>query len=197
MSGITCQIDYKLGGTFVAMPRKLKLNELGRLSEAQFRSAEKLPYVVVLDNVRSMHNVGSVFRTSDAFRCNKLYLCGITGCPPHREITKTAIGAERSVSWEYRTDPLALIEELKRDGYRVFAVEQTDHSVRLEDINDWGGKVAFVFGNEIDGVNEEVIELCNTCIEIPQAGTKHSLNISVAAGIVLWQYAGLQLSQFS
>lgn len=176
------------------MPRKLKLTELNRLTAEEFQQAPKLGFVTVLDNVRSMHNVGSVFRTCDAFRCNKLYLCGITGCPPHREITKTAIGAERAVNWEYNESTVQVLQELRKQDYKIFAVEQVQDSQQLQDIIWPGGKIAFVFGNEIDGVSEEVIELCHACIEIPQAGTKHSLNISVATGIVLWEYARTRLS---
>lgn len=176
--------------------KKLRLSELNRLSTEDFIQSEKLPVVVVLDNVRSMHNVGSVFRSSDAFRVQKIMLCGITATPPHRDITKTAIGAEKSVAWRYYEKSKAAVEELIADGYTIFAVEQTRNSVHLQDINFPSGKIAFVFGNEIDGVLEEVLEICNTCIEIPQAGTKHSLNISVACGIVLWEYARLQLSRF-
>lgn len=174
--------------------QKLKLSELGRLSTEEFRAVAKLPYIVVLDNVRSMHNVGSVFRTADAFRCQKLYLCGITGVPPHREITKTAIGAEKSVDWEYREAIVPLLLELKEKSFKIFAVEQTKQSQQLQELNIQNANCVFVFGNEIDGVSEEVIEICDACIEIPQAGTKHSLNISVAAGIVLWQYVKDQLS---
>lgn len=169
--------------------KKLRVSELNRLSIQDFKDADKLPYVVVLDSVRSLHNVGSVFRTADAFRCEHLYLCGITGTPPQREITKTAIGAERSVAWTYAANARELANSLKAQGYTLYAVEQTTGSQRLEDISWPGGKVAFVFGNEIDGVDQELIEICDACIEIPQAGTKHSLNISVAAGIVLWEYA--------
>lgn len=142
-----------------------------------------------------MHNVGSVFRSSDAFRVQKILLCGITAKPPHRDIAKTAIGAEKSVSWNYYHETIDAVKELIADGYTIFAVEQTHNSIHLQDINFPSGKIAFVFGNEIDGVLEEVLELCNSCIEIPQAGTKHSLNISVACGIVLWEYARLQLSR--
>jgi tRNA G18 (ribose-2'-O)-methylase SpoU len=173
--------------------RKLKLQELGRLSAEEFQEAEKLPYVVVLDNVRSMHNVGSVFRTADAFRAEKIFLCGITATPPHREIRKTAIGAERSVLWEYEKNSADCVNKLKAAGYRILGVEQTDKSLPLQDIKTDSGKVAFVFGNEIDGISAEVLEICHGCIEIPQAGTKHSLNISVACGIVLWQYVAPRL----
>jgi 23S rRNA (guanosine2251-2'-O)-methyltransferase len=173
--------------------RKLKTAELGRLTAEEFGQAAKLPYVVVLDNVRSMHNVGSVFRTSDAFRAEKIFLCGITGIPPHREIRKTAIGAERVVAWEYAASTVDCVRHLKENGYTILGIEQTDRSVQLQDIKTDSGKVAFVFGNEIDGISAEVIEICDACVEIPQAGTKHSLNIAVACGIVLWQYAQSRL----
>lgn len=179
------------------MPVKLRNSELGRLDANAFKSAEKLPFIVVLDHVRSMHNVGSVFRTCDAFRCKQLVLCGITGQPPHREITKTALGADRTVDWIYEKDTTAAVMKLKSEGYRVYAVEQTASSVSLESVDFGSGPVAFIFGNEIDGVSENVLEICDACIEIPQAGTKHSLNVSVAAGIVLWQYASALLPAFS
>jgi 23S rRNA (guanosine2251-2'-O)-methyltransferase len=172
------------------------MSELGRLSTEDFKAVEKQPIVVVLDNVRSMHNVGSAFRTSDAFRVSVLLLCGITATPPHREIRKTAIGAENAVNWVYAESTKEAILKLKNDGYKIFVVEQTQHSQLLQDISFESGKVAFVFGNEIDGVSEEVLEICDICIEIPQAGTKHSLNISVACGIVLWEYSRLRLQQF-
>lgn len=173
--------------------KKLKLNELNRLSTEAFIESEKLPYVVVLDNIRSMHNVGSVFRTSDAFRATELFLCGITASPPHRDITKTAIGAEKSVKWSYCKETVDVLKKLKAENFTVIAIEQTSVSQPLQDISWPGGKVAFVFGNEIDGVKEEVLELCDLCIEIPQIGTKHSLNISVACGIVLWEFVRLRL----
>ena len=167
--------------------RKLPVEELNRLSLEAFREAPKFPIICILDNVRSMHNVGSVFRTADAFRIQKLYLCGITPKPPHREIRKTAIGAEQSVLWESRPDPLELAKELHDEGWVLVAAEQTENSTRLQ---DWtlnpGNKYALILGHEIDGVNQELINLCSKSIEIPQFGTKHSLNISVAAGICLY-----------
>jgi len=175
--------------------QKLKLSELNRLDTEGFKKATKLQFTVVLDNVRSMHNVGSVFRTSDAFRCEKLVLCGITATPPHREITKTAIGADKSVDWVYSQSTLEYLVRLKHAGYTIYGIEQVTNSQALQDTKWPGGKVAFVFGNEIDGISQEVIEICDACIEIPQVGTKHSLNISVAAGIVLWEYARVHLSQ--
>lgn len=175
--------------------KKLRTSELNRLSTEQYKKSDKMPVVVVLDNVRSMHNVGAVFRTSDAFRISKLYLCGITACPPHREIRKTAIGAETSIDWEYYESATLAVTKLKAEGYRIYGVEQTRHSVELQDISFESGKIAFVFGNEIDGVSEEVLEICDECIEIPQLGTKHSINISVACGVVLWEYVRLRFPQ--
>jgi len=170
------------------MPRKLKNIELNRLSVDEFRKAQKLPIVAVLDNVRSMLNVGSVFRTSDAFRLDRIYLCGITAKPPHRDITKTAIGAEQSVDWVHVPSTLDAVKELKQDGFIIYGVEQTDTSVSLDEF-DFSSpeKRCFIFGNEVDGVDEEVVQLCDHLIEIPQMGTKHSLNISVCAGVVLWE----------
>lgn len=164
------------------------MEDLNRISVEEFKQADKLPLVVVLDNVRSMNNIGSVFRTSDAFRVEKICLCGITACPPHRDIHKTALGAEESVSWEYFDETSECIESLKRQGYRVYAVEQVDESVMLDEFETQSGTpTAIVFGNEVEGVDEEVIPLCDGCIEIPQFGTKHSLNISIAAGILIWE----------
>lgn len=170
------------------MPRKLKNIELNRLSVDEFRKAQKLPIVAVLDNVRSMLNVGSVFRTSDAFRLDSIYLCGITAKPPHRDITKTAIGAEQSVDWIHKTTTVEAVKELKKEGYTIYGVEQTDTSVSLNQFDFTSNKKrCFIFGNEVDGVDEEVVQLCDHLIEIPQMGTKHSLNISVCAGVVLWE----------
>ena len=164
------------------------MEDLNRISVEEFRQADKLPLVVVLDNVRSMNNIGSVFRTSDAFRVEKICLCGITACPPHRDIHKTALGAEESVAWEFFEETSECIESLKRQGYRVYAVEQVDESVMLDEFETQSGTpTAIVFGNEVEGVDEEVIPLCDGCIEIPQFGTKHSLNISIAAGILIWE----------
>lgn len=173
--------------------RKLKTVELERLSVDEFINSEKFPFVVVLDNVRSLYNVGSVFRTSDAFKTEHIYLCGITGTPPHREIVKTAIGAEKSVAWTYSESGVAVCQQLKEQGFELIAVEQTTDSVLLDKIEWPEKKIAFIFGNEIDGISQDIIELCNTCLEIPQFGSKHSLNISVAAGIVLWTYIQNQI----
>lgn len=168
--------------------KKLKLEELNRLSVDDFKQTEKLPVSIVLDNVRSLHNVGSAFRTADAFKMQKIYLTGITGQPPHREIEKTALGATESVAWEYQEKPEAIVEQLKSDGYRIIAIEQTTGSQPLQNFTfSTDEKLCLVFGNEIHGVSDAVIDLCDAAIEIPQAGTKHSLNISVCVGIVLWE----------
>ena len=170
--------------------RKLPVEELNRLSLEEYHKAPKFPIVCVLDNVRSMHNVGSVFRTADAFRLERLYLCGITPKPPHREIRKTAIGAEHSVPWESCEDPLVLAKELKAQGWILLAAEQTEGATLLHSWKpDPNEKYALFLGHEIDGVSQEVINLCDRSIEIPQYGTKHSLNISVAAGICLYHLA--------
>ncbi|MEG0696388.1 RNA methyltransferase [Algoriella sp.] len=169
--------------------RKLKLDELGRVSAEEYKVIEKHPIVVVLDNVRSMHNVGAVFRTSDAFLIDKIYLCGITATPPHKEIHKTAIGAENSVDWEYVKDSNELIKKLKEDDYQIVTIEQTEGSVLLNELEvDQSKKYAIVMGNEVDGVQQSIIDECDTCIEIPQSGTKHSLNVSVCTGIILWKW---------
>ena len=170
------------------MSRKLLNEELNRLTTEEYKDAEKLPIVVVLDNVRSLNNIGSVFRTSDAFRIEKIYLCGITATPPNREIHKTALGAEDSVAWEYSKETLPVVNALKAQGYKIYAVEQAENSVSLENFSLLPGeKYALIFGNEVKGVQQEVIEETEGCIEIPQYGTKHSFNISVSAGIVLWE----------
>lgn len=167
--------------------RKLKINELNRISAEEFKRVEKLPLVVVLDNVRSLHNIGSVFRTSDAFRVERIYLCGITATPPHPEMHKTALGAEFTVDWTYVNNAVEAVENLRREGYTVYSVEQAEGSIMLEDlILDPSGKYAVVMGNEVKGVQQEVINASDGCIEIPQYGTKHSLNVSVTAGIVIW-----------
>ena len=168
------------------MNRKLKLEELNRVSIADFKQQKKDPVIVLLDNVRSLHNVGSVFRTCDAMAVEKLYLCGITAKPPHREIQKTAIGATESVNWEYMHDAISIIHRYKKEGYTIISVEQTSNSVALGNYNWKNEKVLFVFGNEVDGVNQKIIDLSDFSLEIPQWGTKHSFNITVSAGIVLW-----------
>ncbi len=167
--------------------RKLRNNELGRISVDEFKEAEKTPIIVVLDNIRSLNNVGSVFRTSDAFLIEKIYLCGITATPPNKEIHKTALGATESVAWEYVEDTLTLVEKLKDEGVKVFAIEQADNSTKLDKLSvTKADKYAIVFGNEVKGVQQEVVTASHNCIEIPQLGTKHSLNISVSCGVVLW-----------
>lgn len=169
--------------------RKLKLEELGRISVEEFKVSDKIPVVVVLDNIRSMHNIGSIFRTADAFRIEKVYLCGITAKPPHKEIRKTALGATESVDWEYVDETIDLISRLKIENYKVISIEQTESSSSLNEFRfDFKNKYAVVFGNEVDGVEQEVVSLSDKCIEIPQEGTKHSLNVSVCAGIVLWEF---------
>jgi 23S rRNA (guanosine2251-2'-O)-methyltransferase len=167
--------------------RKWTMQELGRKTVADFKEAGKIPLVIVLDNIRSMHNVGSVFRTADAFLIESIYLCGVTPKPPHRDIQKTALGATETVVWNYAASSVATIELLKEQGYTVFAVEQAEGSISLHQFPQQAGKLAVVFGNEVDGVSDEVLALCDGCIEIPQFGSKHSLNISVAVGIVLWK----------
>ncbi len=167
--------------------KKLKLEELGRISVNQFKEAEKIPICIILDNVRSLHNVGSAFRTADAFRVEKIYLTGITGTPPHREIHKTALGATESVDWEYVEKTEILVRQLKDKGYKIVVIEQTNASVPLQTFTPArNAKLSLIFGNEINGVTEEAIELADVALEIPQSGTKHSLNISVCIGIVVW-----------
>ena len=169
--------------------RKLKLDELRRVGIEDFKKQEKLPLVVILDNVRSMHNIGSIFRTSDGFAVEKVYLCGITAQPPHREIEKTALGATQSVDWLYSESVAEAILELKAAGYTLIAVEQAENSVMLNDYRPQKTeKYALIFGNEVNGVSDEAMKLIDTCIEIPQFGTKHSFNIVVSAGIVLWDF---------
>ena len=168
--------------------RELQNNELNRLTVGEFKKARKLPCIVVLDNVRSLNNIGSVFRTSDAFLVDKIYLCGITATPPNKDIHKTALGATESVDWEYFSETVKAVKKLKSDGYRVFAVEQVDESIQPGELFiKKDEKIAVVFGHEVKGISDEIIPLIDGCIEIPQFGTKHSLNISVCAGIVIWE----------
>ncbi|MCQ2297287.1 MAG: RNA methyltransferase [Bacteroidales bacterium] len=168
--------------------KKLSMDDLNRISVVEFKAAQKLPLTIVLDNVRSQNNIGSVFRTADAFRVEHICLCGICSTPPHRDIHKTALGAEDSVDWTYFETTSECISLLKSRGYHVLAVEQVDESVMLDQLNlEPGTPTAIVFGNEVEGVDEEVIPLCDGCVEIPQFGTKHSLNISIAAGITIWE----------
>lgn len=170
------------------MREKLSMQQLGRISVDEYKSSEKSPLIIIADNVRSMHNVGSIFRTSDAFLVEKIYLCGITPTPPHREIQKTALGATESVDWQYAENTLDVVNQLKKEGWTILALEQTTNSVMLDELKiEKGEKIAIVLGNEVEGVNQEVINLCNKTVEIPQFGTKHSFNVSVSCGIMLWQ----------
>jgi tRNA G18 (ribose-2'-O)-methylase SpoU len=172
---------------FYMMTRKLANDELKRKSISEFKSAEKIPVVVMLDDIRSMNNVGSVFRTSDAFLVERIILTGITARPPHREIQKTALGATESVAWEYEGDIEPVVKRLKEEGYTIVAVEQVEEGITLQDFHpEPEGRYVLIFGNEVFGVKNEVVALSDVCVEIPQFGTKHSLNISVSAGIVLW-----------
>lgn len=167
--------------------RKLKITELDRISIEEFKEADKLPLVVVLDDIRSLHNIGSVFRTADAFRIECIYLCGITATPPHPEMHKTALGAEFTVDWKYVNNAVETVDNLRSEGYVVYSVEQAEGSIMLDELTlDRSKKYAVVMGNEVKGVQQEVIDHSDGCIEIPQYGTKHSLNVSVTAGIVIW-----------
>jgi tRNA G18 (ribose-2'-O)-methylase SpoU len=167
--------------------RKLDNSELERKSVTAFKEAQKTPIIIVLDDIRSLHNIGSVFRTADAFLIEKIYLCGITAIPPNKEIHKTALGATETVSWEYCENIVDTIEKLKKENTEIYAIEQVENSIFLEQFEvEENKKYALVFGNEVFGVNQEAIKLCHGTIEIPQLGTKHSLNISVSAGIVVW-----------
>lgn len=170
----------------VKIMRKLSMDELKRLNKEDFERAEKLPIIIVLDNIRSLSNVGAFFRTADAFRIGELVLCGITACPPHREIHKTALGADETVKWRYFESTEAACQVLKEEGYRLFAVEQVEGSIPLQDFK-FEPKTAYIMGNEVEGVNEEALPYCEGAIELPQAGTKHSINVSVCAGIVMWK----------
>lgn len=167
--------------------RKLSMEELNRKSVDEFRQSEKIPVVAVLENVRSAYNVGSVFRTADAFLLEGVYLCGYTAFPPHKEIRKTALGAEETVYWQHFKKVTEAINELRQAGYQIFAVEQAEKSIPLNLFGSPEGRIALVFGNEVTGVEQSTIALCDGCVEIPQLGMKHSLNISVAAGVVLWE----------
>lgn len=167
--------------------RRLLNSELGRKSIQEVKSSEKSPFVIILDNVRSQSNVGSIFRTADAFLVEAVYLCGITGKPPSREIQKTALGATESIAWKYFEETSEAVIELRAKGYRIVAVEQAEGSVELQNMKiDGGEKYALIFGNEVNGVDQNILNLCDQCIEIPQFGMKHSFNIAVSAGIVLW-----------
>lgn len=171
---------------FAAM-RKLSMDQLGRMSVDEFKQADKTSVIVVLDNIRSMHNVGSIFRTADAFLLEAIFLCGYTPQPPHRDIHKTALGATETVDWIYFENTVDSIHELKNRGYKILAIEQVEGSVSLEKFTSPNEKIAVVLGNEVEGVDVDVLKLCDGCIEIPQLGTKHSLNVSIAGGIVLWE----------
>lgn len=170
--------------------RKLKIAELNRISTDEFKRIEKMPLIVVLDHVRSLHNVGSVFRSSDAFCVESIYLCGITATPPQAEIHKTALGAEDSVDWKYYEDTKDAVNDLKAKGVEVWSVEQVEGSTMLQSFQPQPDKkYAIILGNEVKGVQQEVVDMCDGCIEIPQFGTKHSLNVSVTAGILIWEFA--------
>ena len=176
--------------------KKLKNEALNRISVEDFKDVEKTPIIVILDNIRSLNNVGSAFRTSDAFRIEKIYLCGITGTPPHRDIHKTALGATDAVDWEYHENTLELVCKLKEEGIIIASIEQAEGSISLERFSpEPGRKIACIFGNEVFGVDQQVVSTSDVCLEIPQYGTKHSLNIAVSIGIVIWDlfqkiYAG-------
>jgi 23S rRNA (guanosine2251-2'-O)-methyltransferase len=177
------------------MNKKLKLWELDRVSEEEFRQQDKFPLIVILDDIRSLSNIGSFFRTADAFNVEKIYLCGITAKPPHREILKTALGATDSIDWEHRESIVELIDELKSKNVHIASIEQTEKTTFLQNIDQLNGeKFALVFGNEVNGVNQEVINKSDTVVEIPQFGTKHSLNVSVCAGVVLWEFTKKYIS---
>lgn len=170
--------------------KKLNILELNRMNVSDYREADKMPLVVVLDNVRSLHNVGSVFRTSDAYRVERIVLCGVTATPPSAEIHKTALGAEDSVAWQYHKDTKEAVTQLHEEGYTVFSIEQVQGSIALQDLSlDDEKKYAVILGNEVKGVQQEVVDMSDGCIELPQYGTKHSLNVSVTAGIVIWEFA--------
>lgn len=194
---------------FALIMRKLKITEMGRMNVEEFKASDKMPLVVVLDDVRSMYNVGSVFRTADAFRVEAIYLCGITACPPHPEIHKTALGAEDTVEWRYFKDTMEAVADLKARGYFVYSIEQCEGSTKLQELDAnlekrasslqqedsslsalrSSLKSAIIMGNEVKGVKQEVVDASDGCIEIPQFGTKHSLNVSTTAGIVIWEFA--------
>jgi tRNA G18 (ribose-2'-O)-methylase SpoU len=182
-------INSTVARSYLCAMRKLTMEELNRLTVADFKNTQKFPLTLVLDNVRSLHNVGAAFRTADAFAVEKVWLCGITGRPPQREITKTALGSTESVAWEYAPTTTEAIQQLKAAGYVIVAVEQTDRSQLLTTFQpDPTRAYALVMGNEVFGVEDEVLALCDAAVEIPQFGTKHSLNVSVAAGVILWDF---------
>ena len=168
------------------MNRKLKLTELNRVSVEGYKSQKKTPIIVILDNIRSLNNIGSFFRTSDAFNIEAIYLCGITATPPHREIQKTALGATDSVDWYYNENTLEVVDVLQSKGYKVYSIEQAENTISLESFEYNNEPIALVFGNEVKGVEQKVIDASDRCIEIPQFGTKHSLNVSISYGVVAW-----------
>jgi tRNA G18 (ribose-2'-O)-methylase SpoU len=169
--------------------RKIRNDELDRKTVEEFKKSEKRPFILVLDDVRSLNNIGAIFRTADAFLCSSVYLCGITAQPPHREIHKTALGAEETVDWKYFDQVKKAIAALKSDGYTIIAIEQVEGGISLHEFKpDSQMKYAFIFGHEVNGVSDEAISMCDVAIEIPQQGSKHSLNISVCAGVVVWDY---------
>jgi len=177
------------------MNRKLKLWELERPTEDDFKAQKKFPVTVVLDSLRSLTNVGSFFRTCDAFNVEKLYLCGYTASPPHREIQKTALGATESMEWEHREDVISLLESLQKEGKKICTIEQTEKTIFLQDVSTFpkGEHHVLVFGNEVNGVDQRIVDMSDYIIEVPQFGTKHSLNVSVCAGVVLWEFAKRQI----
>lgn len=170
--------------------KKLTILEMGRMNVEEFKQAEKMPLVVVLDDVRSMYNVGSVFRTADAFRVSSIYLCGITATPPHAEIHKTALGAEDTVEWKHFDSTMQAVSSLRAEGYKIFSIEQCEGSTMLQNLElNPHTKYAVILGNEVKGVKQEVVDASDACLEIPQFGTKHSLNVSTTAGMVIWEFA--------
>jgi tRNA G18 (ribose-2'-O)-methylase SpoU len=172
------------------MNKKLKLWELDRVSESEYEKQDKFPVVVILDDLRSLNNIGSFFRSSDAFNVEKIYLCGITACPPHRDIQRTALGATETVKWEYRSSLVELIKELQIENTTICVIEQAEETIPLQEVlNLTGERFALIFGNEVNGVSQDAVDLADVVIEIPQFGTKHSLNVSVCAGVVLWEFA--------
>ncbi len=192
LQAIVHNVDYFC--RIIFSMEKLSMSGLNRKSLDEFRQSEKIPIKVVLDNIRSMHNVGSVFRTADAFLLQGIYLCGYTPQPPHRDIHKTALGATETVEWKYAVNATDVLKSLRDEGYRIFAVEQVKESIALQKfIFEQDDKLAVIFGNEVSGVGEDILKLCDGCIEIPQLGMKHSLNISVAAGIVLWELVRMRI----
>lgn len=171
------------------MNKKLKLWELNRKTEAEFRKQKKFPIVVVLNDIRSLNNIGSFFRTADAFNIEKIFLCGLTASPPHRDIHKTALGSTETVKWKYQEKAISCLEELKKEGYELCVIEQTEKTTFLQEVSGFPSRpTALVFGNEVNGVAQELVDFSDRVIEVPQFGTKHSLNVSVCAGIVMWEF---------